>query len=177
GDNITRPRRHPADRIWTSSDENSVAPVAESRRSGDVGANEIALHQVFLPADEYAALTVAGDDIAVRGARAPDHIGVAGHAHADEGVAAGDRPGRIRADVVAEDDYGRGPNSTGFDAVLMVAADQVAVGRRRAADRDDVGAAGDPHTVEGIPEGRSARRVQSDPIPANTDASCKDPVD
>ena len=97
--------RRPADDVIARApmeDAHAIAVISQGVRTGDIGANEVALHQVLTcPGFDRNALTVARDDVAGAGHRPPDRVIVRTDVHATGGIAHSGRAGNIGADKVA----------------------------------------------------------------------------
>src|SRR5207245_8430724 len=89
--------RRPADDVIARApmeDAHAIAVISQGVRTGDIGANEVALHQVLTcPGFDRNALTVARDDVAGTGHRPPERVIVRPDGNATRGIAHRARPG------------------------------------------------------------------------------------
>ena len=127
--------------------------VGHRAAAGGVGADVVAFDLVGAGAaarDDDAVTAVAGDQVARPGGGAADRVvgrAVQDHDAAVVCRAVAQRAGGVGADVVALDLVGAGAAVADFDALLVVAGDQVARAGGGAADRVVGGAVQDPDTV------------------------------
>src|SRR5262249_41512540 len=76
-DNVARPAISPPDRvIGRAADESATKGVAQGGGAGDIGADEVALHEVesCLAAGDFNTVEIAGDDVARPGRRSADRV-------------------------------------------------------------------------------------------------------
>src|SRR5262249_45287305 len=96
---------------------------------GGIGADVVALDRVAVGIDLNIVAGIAADDVSRAAYRATDGVaaGAAGHGHAVVAVGQSDGAGGISADVVALDDVVAAAGARNRNAIVCVAADDVAV--------------------------------------------------
>src|SRR5207302_697205 len=105
GDEVAGPTGGPADRVGARALNLHTDPIGQSGGAGDIGADEVALHQVAgrtIACNEDALAAIAGDEVAGPAGGPADRVGARVlNLHAPDGVGQSGGAGDIGADEIA----------------------------------------------------------------------------